>query len=116
MTVTIATEPPEPAAPVRALVDRLNREGVGARLAEREPPQGAKPGVAHLATAVIDGALSAGAITATVRVITAYLRRQEARKLVVERDGLRLEITGAGAGEMRKLAEMLGTKEAETGE
>jgi hypothetical protein len=93
---------------VRELGVELSTHGVPARLRAEAVADEAKSGTgAQLATLAVQGIVSAGSIMALARVAIAFLQRQGLRKVVIERDGHRIEITGATARDQRRLIEWL---------
>jgi hypothetical protein len=87
------------------LAEDLARAGLPARPAGVVPPPGAKADVGAVGSLVVDGLLSASAVAAFARVIIAFLTRDAARSIIIERGDERLEINGISAPEQRQVIE-----------
>jgi hypothetical protein len=84
----------------------LCRAGVAAQPAPVGPPPNSKSGAAvTFETLIVYALLSPTAAAAFTKVVVAFLNRQGARKIIIERGGDRIEIDGASAANQRAALE-----------
>ncbi|MGH3819896.1 MAG: hypothetical protein ACRDRE_19525 [Pseudonocardiaceae bacterium] len=91
---------------IRLLGVELHRAGVAAQPIPAGLPPNSKSGVAVTFDAlIVYGLLSPAAVAAFTKIVLAFLRRQSARKIIIEHDGDRIEIDGASAASQRAMLE-----------